>query len=209
MKENTSGVLAGEIWGAQEEGKNTFRPEVVEGRPAKASLRLRVEPSSSKVGHDVPVQGYRKMGRDKIRQQQAAQHRAEGTGRGGCAEEPQDQALSLQLNAQLLQHQLKGCSCLLTPHLPPQLQSTGLEMLLEPLEMKLDPGSGRRKKNLAAVDKSTENGLGSGESRGEGGGCIGFHRARTLCKLVGGKRGLAIAGDEQGRGLPVATVCSG
>lgn len=37
----------------------------------------------------------------------------------GCAEEPQDQALSLQLNAQLLQHQLKGCSCFLTPCLPP------------------------------------------------------------------------------------------
>lgn len=130
----------------------------------------------------------------------------------GCAEEPQDQALSLQLNAQLLQRQLKGCSCLLTPRLPPQLQGTGLEMLLEPLEMKLDPESGRREKNLAAVDKSTKNtknGLGSGESRGEGGGCIGFHRAKTLCKLVGGKKGLAIAGDEQGRGLPVATACSG
>lgn len=46
------------------------------------------------------------------------------------------------------------------------------------------------------MDKSRENGLGSGESRGEGGGCIGFHMAKTLCKLVGGKTGLAIAGDE-------------
>lgn len=174
------GVLAGGIWGAREEGKNTFRLEVVEGRPAKASLRLRAEPSSSKVGHDVPVQGYRKMGRDKVRQQQAAQHRQKARGGEGCAEEPQDQALSLQLNAQLLQRQLKGCSCLLSPRLPPQLQGTGLEMLLEPREMKLDPESSRRKKNLAAVDKSTENGLGSGESRGEGGGCIGFHRAKTL-----------------------------
>lgn len=39
------------------------------------------------------------------------------------------------------------------------------------------------------------------------GGCIGFNRAKTLCKLVVRKTGLAIAGVEQERGNPVAMAC--
>lgn len=44
-----------------------------------------------------------------------------------------------------------------------------------------------------------------GERRG---GCIGFNRAKTLCKLVVRKTGLAIAGVKQEWGNPVATACS-
>lgn len=44
-----------------------------------------------------------------------------------------------------------------------------------------------------------------GERRG---GCIGFNRAKTLCKLVVWKTGLAIAGVEQEQGNLVATACS-
>lgn len=42
----------------------------------------------------------------------------------------------------------------------------------------------------------------------EKGGCIGFNRAKTLCKLAVRKTGLAIAGVEQEWGNPVATACS-
>lgn len=41
------------------------------------------------------------------------------------------------------------------------------------------------------------------------GGCIGFNRAETLCKLAVWKTGLAIAGVKQERGNPVAKACSG
>lgn len=63
---------------------------------------------------------------------------------------------------------------------------------------------------MAVMDKSRENGMGWDlESPGERrGGCIGFNRTKTLCKLVVQKTGLAIAGVEQERGNPVAMACS-
>lgn len=70
----------------------------------------------------------------------------------------------------------KGCSCDPTPCLfPAQLQGTGLEMLLELLEMKLDPESSREQElGRHGQEQRERDGLGSGEPWGRGKG--GLHR---------------------------------
>lgn len=83
---------------------------------------------------------------------------------------------------------------------------------MELLGMKLDPeGPGSR--NSAIRDKSRVNRLGwdlQSPGRGERDKiCIGFNRAKTLCKLRVQKTGLAIAGVGQEWGSPVARACSG
>lgn len=68
-------------------------------------------------------------------------------------------------------------------------------------------------RNSAIRDKSRENRLGwdlQSPGRGERDKiCIGFNRAKTLCKLGVQKTGLAIAGVGQEWGSPVARACSG
>lgn len=68
----------------------------------------------------------------------------------------------------------KGCSCSLTPHLhlpPAQLQGTGLETLLELLEMKPDLES-RRERELGSngPEQKERAGMGPGEPWGRGEG---------------------------------------
>lgn len=93
---------------------------------------------------------------------------------------------------------------------PSQLQSTGLEMLLELPGMKLDPENSREQElGNHGQEQREQAGLGSADPRrGERDRiCIGFNWAKTLCKLRVRKKGLAIAGVRQEWGS--ARACSG
>lgn len=86
-------------------------------------------------------------------------------------------------------------------------------MLLELPGTKLDPeGSREQELSNQGQEQREQAGLGSAEpwERGERDKiCIGFNRAKTLCKLRVQKTGLAIAGVGQEWGNPVARACSG
>lgn len=127
----------------------------------------------------------------------------------GARSRPRTRLCPLQLSARLLQQGWKGVPVVSALVYPPQLQGVGLGKLLELLETKLDPESSRSE-NSAVVERSREQGLGWDlESPGERrGGCIGFHRAKTLCELLVRKTGLAIAGVEQEQGNPTAGACA-
>lgn len=84
---------------------------------------------------------------------------------------PRTRLCPLQFSAQL-PRELEGV--FLQSHLsstPPQLRGTGLKMLLELLEMKLDPESGREQELSRHGREQREwTGTGSGEHRGRGEG---------------------------------------
>lgn len=126
----------------------------------------------------------------------------------GAWRSPRTRPCPLQFSAELLQHELEGMFLWSHPFFTPfQVQGTGPEMLLELLEMKLDPKSSREQELSSHGQEQGWDGIwrAPGERRGS---CIGFNRAKTLCKLMVQKTGLAIAGVEQEQGNPVATACS-
>lgn len=90
----------------------------------------------------------------------------------GAWRSPRTRPCPLQFSARFLQRELEGVFLRSHPsstHL--QLQGTGLEMLLELLEMKLDPESSREWELSSHGQEQRERaGLGSGESPGRGEG---------------------------------------
>lgn len=85
---------------------------------------------------------------------------------------PRTRLCPLQFSAQLPQQELEGLflqSHLLSTH--PQLWGTGLEMLLELLEMKLDLESSREQElSRHGLEQTEWAGTGSGERQGRGEG---------------------------------------
>lgn len=90
----------------------------------------------------------------------------------GVRKSPRARPCPLQFSAQLLQHELEGVFLRSHPSSTPrQLQGTGREMLLELLEMKLDPESSREQElGSHGQEQRGWAGMGSGEPRGRGEG---------------------------------------
>lgn len=88
-----------------------------------------------------------------------------------CVEEPQDRPCPY--NSALSSHSTSwgGCSCALITHPPPWFRGAGLKIVLELLEMKLDPESSREQ-GLSSHGRERREGAGLGPAepwgRGEG-----------------------------------------
>lgn len=125
-------------------------------------------------------------------------HQTEGTGGlKGAWRSPR----TVQFSAQQLQHALAEMfqqSQLLST---PQLQGTGLEMLLELLEVKLGPES-TREQELSSHEQEQKElaGRGSGEPWGEERRLHRLQEGKDFMQAVVWRIGLAVAGVEQEQG---------
>lgn len=89
----------------------------------------------------------------------------------GAWRSPRTRPCPLQFSAQLLQHLLEWIFLWSHPFTHFQLQSTHLEMLLELLEVKLDPKSSREQElSSHGQEQKAWAGMGSGEPQGRGEG---------------------------------------
>lgn len=91
----------------------------------------------------------------------------------------------------------------------PQLQGTGLKMLLELLEVKLDPESSREQELSSHEQEQREwAGLGSGEPWREGRGLHRIQEGKDLVQAVVWGTGLGSCWCRAEQGNPVAMACS-